>query len=230
MNPSFPLPSYVITALAVSEQNAHKAYLVGGCVRDLLRGVAPADYDLAVSSSPAQTERDFRDFRVIETGLPHGTVTVVIEGHNLELTTFRVDGGYRDSRHPDCVTFTGRLEDDLARRDFTVNAMAYRPDEGLVDLFGGLEDLQNGVIRCVGDPDARFTEDALRILRALRFASVLGYEIERDTAEALQRQKERLAAVSAERKFSELKKLLSGKNAEERRSKSEPGTAPYCGG
>lgn len=213
MNPSFPLPSYVNTALAVSEQNAHKAYLVGGCVRDLLRGVTPADYDLAVSSAPAQTERDFRDFRVIETGLPHGTVTVVIEGHNLELTTFRVDGGYRDSRHPDSVTFTGRLEDDLARRDFTVNAMAYRPDEGLVDLFGGLEDLRNGVIRCVGDPDARFTEDALRILRALRFASVLGFEIERDTAEALQRQKERLAAVSAERKFSELKKLLSGKNA-----------------
>ena len=211
MNPTFPLPSYVKTALAVCERHAHEAYLVGGCVRDLLRGVTPADYDIAVSCPPEETERAFAGYRVIETGVQHGTVTVVIEGQNLELTTFRVDGGYADGRHPDRVTFTPALSADLARRDFTVNAMAYHPETGLVDLFGGQDDLKQGIIRCVGDPDARFTEDALRILRALRFASVLDFDVEAGTAAAVLRHKSRLAAVSAERKFTELKKLFTGR-------------------
>lgn len=214
MNPIFPLPSYVKTALAVCERHAHEAYLVGGCVRDLLRGVTPADYDIAVSCPPEETERAFAGYRVIETGMKHGTVTVVIEGQNLELTTFRVDGSYADGRHPDRVTFTPALSADLARRDFTVNAMAYHPAKGLVDLFGGQDDLQRGIIRCVGDPDARFTEDALRILRALRFASVLDFDVEAGTAAAVLRHKSRLAAVSAERKFTELKKLLAGRRVE----------------
>ncbi len=214
MKDLFVLPDYVKTALAVCEANGHEAYLVGGCVRDLLRGVVPADYDIAVSCPPEATEAAFKGFRVIETGMKHGTVTVVIDRHNLELTTFRVDGTYRDGRHPDEVTFAGRLEDDLSRRDFTINAMAYRPGSGVTDLFGGRDDLKKRTVRCVGDPDVRFTEDALRILRALRFSSALDFDIDPGTAEAVLRQSGRLAAVSAERKFAELKKLFAGCRAE----------------
>ena len=213
MNFSPSLPSYVDTALARLKDAGVQAYLVGGCVRDLLRGVAPSDYDLAVSSVPEETERAFAGFRVVETGLKHGTVTVVIEGQNLELTTFRLDGGYSDGRHPDDVRFTSRLVEDLSRRDFTVNAMAYAPETGLVDLFGGVEDLQRGVIRCVGDPEKRFTEDALRILRALRFASALDFSIADATEEALFALSGRLRLVSVERQFSELKKLFTGAGA-----------------
>lgn len=204
------LPSYVLTALKILKDNDNEGYLVGGCVRDFLLGKTPSDYDITVSSAPEETEKYFHDFKVIETGVKHGTVTVVIEGKNLELTTYRRDGAYTDLRHPEHINFTGNLEEDLSRRDFTVNAMAYHPETGLVDLFGGQADLKNRVIRCVGEPDRRFNEDALRILRALRFASVLDFSMEEETAKSVIENRENLKAISAERKFSELKKLLTG--------------------
>lgn len=207
------LPEYVIKTLDVLKQNGFEGYVVGGCVRDALLGKTPDDYDITVSSFPEETERCFADCRIIETGLKHGTVTVIADGHPMELTTFRCDGEYKDNRHPESVTFTRNLENDLARRDFTVNAMAYSPDKGLVDLFGGREDLQKGVIRCVGDPRKRFEEDALRIMRGIRFASVLGFAVDGDTARAALGLAERLRNISAERIFVELKKLLCGRDA-----------------
>ena len=162
------LPEQVNNAIARLDAAGWKAYAVGGCVRDMLRGAEPGDYDIATDAPPEETERVFAAERVIETGLKHGTVTVLLEGMPLEITTFRVEGAYSDGRHPDSVRFTPSLREDLARRDFTINAMAYRPAEGLIDPFRGRADLATGVIRCVGDPDARLREDALRILRALR--------------------------------------------------------------
>ena len=208
------IPDYVRAVLDTLEQNGFAAYLVGGCVRDHLLDHAPGDYDMAVASSPEETERCFAGWRLIETGIRHGTVTVVSDGHNLELTTFRCDGEYKDSRRPESVAFTRDIHADVARRDFTVNAMAYSPTRGYVDDFGGREDLQAKVIRCVGEPELRFTEDALRIMRALRFAAVLDFTIEKKTAEAALALRERLNNISAERIFVELKKLLAGPNAE----------------
>ena len=208
------IPGYARAVMDTLEAKGFAAYLVGGCVRDHLLGQAPGDYDMAVSSSPEETERCFAGWRIIETGLRHGTVTVVSEGHNLELTTFRCDGAYRDSRRPESVSFTRDIHADVARRDFTVNAMAYSPVRGFVDDFGGREDLKAGIVRCVGDPERRFTEDALRIMRALRFASVLGFSVEEGTGQAVLALRERLNNISVERIFAELKKLLAGKNAE----------------
>ena len=208
------IPGYARTVLDTLEQNGFAAYLVGGCVRDHLLGQTPGDYDMAVASSPEETERCFTGWRIIETGIQHGTVTVVSDGHNLELTTFRCDGEYKDSRRPESVAFTRDIHADVSRRDFTVNAMAYSPTRGYVDDFGGREDLRVKVIRCVGEPEQRFTEDALRIMRALRFASVLDFTIEKKTAEAALALRERLNNISAERIFVELKKLLAGPNAE----------------
>ena len=208
------VPGYVGAVLDTLEQNGFAAYLVGGCVRDHLRGQAPGDYDIAVSSSPEETERCFAGWRIIETGIQHGTVTVVSDGHNLELTSFRCDGEYKDSRRPESVAFTRDIHADVARRDFTVNAMAWSPVHGFVDDFGGREDLKARVLRCVGDPERRFTEDALRIMRALRFASVLDFTVEPQTEKAALALRERLRNISAERIFVELKKLLAGKNAE----------------
>ncbi|MBQ7639089.1 MAG: hypothetical protein IJS90_09340 [Clostridia bacterium] len=207
------LPSYVLTALGILKQNGIEGYAVGGCVRDALLGSVPDDYDIAVSCRPEKTKECFKDFKVIETGIRHGTVTVVIEKHNLELTSFRVDGEYKDMRRPEDVTFTPFLKEDLSRRDFTVNAMAYSPETGTVDLFGGREDLKKKLIRCVGEPDKRFGEDALRILRALRFSSVLGFSIEENTAASVIKNRDNLKKISAERVFVELKKLLEGKNS-----------------
>ena len=208
------IPAYVQAVLDTLEGNGFAAYLVGGCVRDHLLGQAPGDYDMAVASSPEETERCFAGWRIIETGIRHGTVTVVSDGHNLELTTFRCDGEYKDSRRPETVSFTRDIHADVARRDFTVNAMAYSPVHGFVDDFGGREDLKAGVIRCVGDPAQRFTEDALRIMRALRFASVLDFTLDPATEAAAVALREKLRDISAERVFVELKKLLEGKNAE----------------
>ena len=208
------IPGYARAVLDTLERNGYVAYLVGGCVRDHLLGQTPGDYDMAVASSPEETERCFTGWRIIETGIRHGTVTVVSDGHNLELTTFRCDGEYKDSRRPESVAFTRDIHADVARRDFTVNAMAYSPTRGYVDDFGGREDLKAKIIRCVGDPAQRFTEDALRIMRALRFASVLDFTVEAKTAEAALALRERLDHISAERIFVELKKLLSGPNAE----------------
>ena len=200
-------------ALERLEAAGFEAYVVGGAVRDLLRGAQVHDWDIATSALPEETKAVFSGFPVIEAGLKHGTVTVLLDGLPLEITTYRVDGPYSDGRRPDSVSFTPNLREDLARRDFTVNAMAYHPRRGLVDPFGGAEDLRAGLIRCVGGPDRRFKEDALRLLRALRFAAVFGMEIEENTAAALHRNRALLGHVAAERVYAELTRLLCGPNA-----------------
>ena len=204
------LPDNVRVILDTLHAAGFEGYIVGGCVRDALRGVEPHDYDVTTNALPSDTMRIFRDFRVIETGIKHGTVTVISDNFPIEITTFRIDGEYRDNRHPDCVSFTSRLADDLERRDFTVNAMAYSPQHGLVDLFGGVDHLADRVITCVGSPDLRFNEDGLRIMRALRFASVLDFSIEADTARAIFDHRLLLRGISRERIFSELIRLLCG--------------------
>ncbi len=203
------LPSAVALALSRLESCGFEAYVVGGAVRDAMLGRALHDYDITTSSSPAQTKAVFADFHTILTGEKHGTVTVVIEGMPLEITTYRVDGDYTDGRRPDSVEFTKNITEDLARRDFTVNAMAYSPTRGLCDPFGGADDLKLGVIRAVGDPVRRFTEDSLRILRGFRFAARLGFEIEEKTLAAAESERKRLSAVSAERIGGEVLGLLS---------------------
>lgn len=207
------IPSQVNTAIEILCNSGHSAYIVGGAVRNLIMGIPVNDWDITTSALPEETIQLFRDFRTIETGIKHGTVTVIIDGMSLEITTYRIEKGYSDNRHPDKVEFTDRVEDDLSRRDFTVNAIAYSPKNGLVDPFGGCEDITKKTIRCVGNPDKRFGEDALRILRALRFSSVLGFEIDRETAESIHQNKHLLKNISAERIFVELSKLLCGKNA-----------------
>lgn len=207
------LPPYIQTALQILKEHGAQGYAVGGCVRDALLGLTPHDYDLAVNVPPEVTEACFIGYKVIETGLKHGTVTVVLEGHNVEITSFRTEGAYTDGRRPDSVYFTADPAEDLSRRDFTVNAMAYAPETGLIDLFGGQEDLRNKVLRCVGVPEQRFNEDALRILRALRFAAALGFAIEENTAAAVHACAGNLRHVSAERIFAELKGLLKGVHA-----------------
>ena len=161
----------------------YEAYLVGGCVRDMLLGREPEDWDITTSAEPAQVKAVFR--RTVDTGIQHGTVTVMMGKEGYEVTTFRIDGDYTDGRHPDSVTFTPDLIEDLKRRDFTINAMAYNRERGLVDAFGGQKDLEHGVIRCVGAARERFTEDALRILRAIRFSAQLGFAVEETTYEAI---------------------------------------------
>ncbi|MBQ9468244.1 MAG: HD domain-containing protein [Clostridia bacterium] len=200
------------TVLTRLRERGREGYLVGGCVRDLLLRHTPHDFDVTTNALPGEIKEIFGDFRTVDTGLKHGTVTVLIGGVPVEVTTYRVDGGYTDRRHPDGVTFTGNLKDDLARRDFTVNAMALGLDGQTVDPYGGREDLEKKIIRCVGDPRKRFEEDALRILRALRFSSTLGFRIEDRTAEAAEELAPTLSYVSAERRFAELKKTLCGEN------------------
>lgn len=209
------LPPYITVLLDRLAAHGFVGYPVGGCVRDFLLGKVPGDYDITTNATPQEMQSVFADLRCIETGLQHGTLTVVSDGNNVEITTFRTDGEYKDNRHPTEVTFTRKLSDDLSRRDFTVNAMAYGREEGIVDLFGGKEDLKNKIIRCVGDPDRRFNEDALRIMRALRFAATLGFEIEENTADSIHRNAHLLANISVERIFVELKKLLCGVGAEQ---------------
>lgn len=206
------IPQYALEILTRLEAAGHDSYIVGGCVRDSIMGMTPHDYDVTTSALPQETERIFSGYRVIETGLKHGTVTVLSGGNPIEITTFRVDGKYKDGRHPQNVTFTSSIRDDLSRRDFTMNGIAYSPVHGKIDPFGGEEDISNKIIRSIGDPDRRFGEDALRILRGLRFASVLGFEIESETARSIRKNYRLLKNVSAERIFSELKKLLCGGN------------------
>lgn len=209
------LPEQVRRALARLEAAGHEAFVVGGAVRDCVRGAGTGtDWDITTSALPEETETIFSGYRVIETGMKHGTVTVLLDGEPLEITTYRVDGGYSDHRHPDEVRFTRSLREDLRRRDFTMNAMAYSPRTGVVDPFGGQADLAAGVVRCVGEPDRRFQEDALRILRALRFASALGMGIHPDTARAARDNRGLLTSVAAERVRVELTKLLCGADAE----------------
>lgn len=215
MTPSSPephitVPDYARVVVDRLESRGYEAYVVGGCVRDSLMGRVPNDWDVCTNALPEDVLRVFRRFHVIKTGLQHGTVTVMSDRQPVEVTTFRVDGQYSDNRHPDAVSFVSRVEEDLARRDFTINAMAYSPTRGLVDAYGGQEDLAAGLIRCVGEPDARFNEDGLRILRALRFAARFGFGIERETAYAVHRNRFLLENVSAERIFKELKGILVG--------------------
>ena len=215
MSPQLPIPPYAQTAMDRLTAAGFESWLVGGCVRDLLLGRTPGDYDICTAALPAETEAVFAGERLIETGLKHGTVTVILDGQPLEITTYRVDGGYTDARHPDKVTFTRSLREDAARRDFTVNAMAYHPDRGLWDGFGGQEDLKRRVIRCVGDPETRFREDGLRILRAIRFASVLGFDLEQETGKAVRSTAHLLEKIAPERLSVELSKLLLGPGAGE---------------
>lgn len=205
------LPEHAARAIARLEAAGFEAWAVGGCVRDSLRGAAPHDWDLCTAARPEQMQAVFAGERVLETGLKHGTLTLLTDGGPLEITTFRTDGGYSDGRHPDGVRFVGHIADDLARRDFTVGAMAWHPERGLYDPFGGQTDLQNGVLRAVGDPDTRFQEDALRILRAVRFASQLGFSVEPETAAAMRRQAARLDCIAAERIREELTGMLCGR-------------------
>ncbi len=207
------IPSDVRWIIHQLEAAGHEAYAVGGCVRDSLLGRPPKDWDITTSARPEEVKACFADVRTIDTGLRHGTVTLLLEGQPYEVTTYRVDGVYRDGRHPEQVTFTSRLADDLSRRDFTICAMAYHPDRGLIDLYGGREDLRRGIIRCVGDARTRFREDALRIFRALRFASVLDFGLEPDTAAAVLDCRQLLRSISPERIRVELDKLLCGPGA-----------------
>lgn len=203
---------FVLRKLAAA---GYEAFCVGGCVRDTLLGLSPADWDVTTNALPDQIKACFADHRLIETGIKHGTVTILVNGVPIETTTYRADGAYLDHRHPAQVAFSAGLEDDLARRDFTINAMAYHPKQGLVDVFGGKEDLQAGLLRCVGDPARRFEEDALRILRCLRFASTLGFSIEPETDAVLREKKELLSFISQERICEELLRLLEGRDAEQ---------------
>lgn len=201
------IPTPAASIIRVIEEAGFEAYVVGGCVRDSLLGRVPQDWDITTSARPEQVKALFR--RTLDTGLQHGTVTVMIDKEGYEVTTYRIDGEYEDSRHPKEVIFTPNLEEDLKRRDFTINAMAYNDTVGLVDLYGGIEDLQAGIIRCVGEPAERFHEDALRILRAVRFSAQLGYAIEEKTKEAIREIAPNLAHISAERISAELTKILT---------------------
>lgn len=197
-----------VTVLERLEDSGHKAYLVGGCLRDMMMGREPHDFDIATSAEPETVMSIFSDFEVIPTGIKHGTVTVMIDGEPIEITTFRKDSDYSDGRRPDSITFTDKAEDDLSRRDFTINAMAFGLDGEIVDPFGGKSDIKSRVIRTVGSAEERFSEDGLRILRAIRFASVLGFTIERETKEVIHKLSRMLDKVSFERVFSEMSKII----------------------
>ncbi len=201
---------YIINTL---NNAGFEAFAVGGYVRDKLMGREVTDCDITTSAKPMETKKIFADHKVIETGIKHGTVTVFIHNTPYEITTYRTEKGYSDSRHPDKVFFVTNLRDDLSRRDFTVNAIAFNPQHGIEDPFFGINDINNKVIRAVGDPYKRFSEDALRILRALRFASVLGFKIEPQTAKAIHELSESISKVSPERIYAELQKLFLGINA-----------------
>ena len=201
--------NYIIQTLMA---HGYEAYIVGGCVRDSVLGRTPQDWDITTSATPEQTKALFR--RTIDTGIEHGTVTIMMDHVGYEVTTYRVDGKYEDHRRPKEVTFTASLLEDLKRRDFTINAMAYNEQEGLVDIFGGAEDLRRGIIRCVGVPQERFDEDALRILRAVRFAAQLDFEIEAKTRQAIREKAEFLRDISAERIQVELTKLITSDHPE----------------
>lgn len=201
------IPEHVSFIIHKLEEAGFEAYAVGGCVRDTLLGRVPGDWDITTSALPEQVKQIFR--RTIDTGIEHGTVTVMMGKDGYEVTTYRVDGDYQDGRHPSSVTFTPSLIEDLKRRDFTINAMAYRPGEGIVDCFDGMSDLENKIIRCVGDPEERFREDALRMLRAVRFSAQLGFSIEEKTKAAIKKLAGNLRLISQERIQVELIKLLT---------------------
>lgn len=201
--------------ISLFERGGFSVYAVGGCVRDFLLNRRVSDIDLAVSASPRQSKTilESNGIQCVETGAAHGTVTAVLGGRSYEITTFRTDGAYSDNRRPDSVSFVRDINADLSRRDYTINAMAYNPKSGIIDLYGGMADLERGVIRAVGNPDKRFSEDSLRIVRGLRFASQLGFDIEAETAQAMLKKSPLLKNIARERMTAELLKLLSGESA-----------------
>lgn len=207
------LPQYIKQLLYCLDVRGYSGYLVGGCVRDALLGITPEDYDIAAPASPEMLLGCFPGYKVLQTGVRYGTITVIADGHPVEITSFRREDTYTDGRHPDAVAYTDNLAEDLARRDFTVNAMAYRPDTGLIDPFGGQRDLQRKVLSCVGDAEKRFSEDALRILRAMRFCSTLGFSADEALMQAADICAPLLQKISAERILAELVKFICGKYA-----------------
>lgn len=209
----YDIPAGVDAIIGTLENAGFEAYLVGGCVRDSVLGRRPHDWDICTSAKPEQMKNVFEGFRTIDTGLKHGTLTVMSNFKPYEVTTFRVDGEYSDHRRPDSVEFTTDLVRDLARRDFTINAMASGKYKNIIDPFGGMNDLKNKTIRCVGDPDARFNEDALRILRAMRFSATYGFGIEPETSESIHRNRDLLRWISGERIQSELRRMIMGQYA-----------------
>lgn len=210
-------PENVIRIIDILNKNGKSAYAVGGCARDSIMGRTPDDWDITTSATPDEMLEIFalKGIRTIPTGLSHGTVSVLLDGVTYECTTYRIEGSYSDSRHPDFVSFTRDIRDDLSRRDFTVNAIAIHPSGELIDVFGGMADIENRIIRCVGDPKKRFTEDALRILRAIRFSATLGFKIDKATFDAAFITKKGLANVSIERKMTEIGKMITSSGADE---------------
>lgn len=204
------IPDDVQHIINTLENSGYEAYAVGGCVRDSLLGKEPQDWDICTPALPEQVTDIFKGRHIIETGLQHGTITLMLNDRPFEITTYRVDGKYTDNRRPNKVKFVDHIKRDLARRDFTVNAMAYNPKTGLVDYYGGQQDLQAGIIKCAGNPNKRFKEDALRIMRAMRFASALGFTIESGTAQAMRDNRKLLSNIAAERVSGELNKLIVG--------------------
>ena len=219
------LPDNVRLIINELAKHGFEAFAVGGCVRDSLLGRTPGDWDITTSALPEDIKSVFR--RTVDTGIEHGTVTVLIGSESYEVTTYRIDGEYRDSRHPSSVEFTDAISEDLRRRDFTINAMAYNDESGFVDLFGGREDLKRGLIRCVGNADERFDEDALRILRAVRFAAQLDFDIDTDTRNAISTHAPRLKAVSRERVLVEISKLICSAHIEKTADIFQLGIVPY---
>ncbi len=207
---NFKLPEPVLKVIDRLCECGYEAYAVGGCVRNFMLGIEPKDYDVTTSAKPEQTKEALTGFRIIETGIKYGTVTVISDGMPIEVTTYRVDGEYTDNRRPENVTFTTKLAEDLKRRDFTVNAMAYNPRTGIVDIFGGRADLDAKALRAIGDPDERFNEDGLRIMRALRFASCYGFTIEEKTAASIHRNRRLLENIAGERIAAELNRFICG--------------------
>ena len=222
------IPDKVGFILSKLKEAGFEAYAVGGCIRDSILGREPEDWDITTSALPKDIKACFK--RTVDTGIEHGTVTVLLGDDSFEVTTYRIDGEYRDLRHPAEVSFTNRVAEDLRRRDFTINAMAYNPATGLLDLFDGRKDLEAGIIRCVGVPDERFSEDALRILRAVRFAAQLGFEIEPGTAKAIRGHAANLKAVSRERILTEITKLICSAHIERTEDLFKLGLAPYIAG
>lgn len=204
------LPTAVDNIIKILNEAGYEAYAVGGCVRDSIIGKQPNDWDITTSALPEQVKKLFK--RTVDTGIKHGTVTILDKNDQFEVTTYRIDGDYQDGRHPDSVEFTRELSEDLKRRDFTINAMAYHPKEGLIDLFDGCKDLDNKLLRCVGNPEERFNEDALRMMRAIRFAAQFGFDIEDKTFCAIKKMSANLSKISAERIQVEMVKLITSDN------------------
>ncbi|MBQ6935666.1 MAG: CCA tRNA nucleotidyltransferase [Clostridia bacterium] len=206
------IPEKINAIITHYEKNGYEAYCVGGSIRDSVMGISIGDWDITTSALPTETKELFKNEKIVETGIKHGTVSIIKDHEAIEVTTFRIDGEYSDNRHPENVSFTRSLKEDLKRRDFTVNALAYSHSSGIIDLYGGLSDIEKKVIRTVGNPQERFNEDGLRIMRALRFASTLGFTIEEETKKAIHKQKHLLKNISVERISVELNKLLLGNN------------------